>query len=336
MEKKLSLKQALIRLCTGEYSTEDIHQVVEVFFTRTRQFLFHRETQHWHFRDEWEDGSTEIDDLTLDFIAPLFARDENGVFIELQRYFQIIGDLPESVLIEQIDRLLNSVIQQQSIQMFRQRDRFGRIFHRSLRYVLSKHPEWERALLNGEIIVRNFQNGNTPAPKPLLEEIFRETTQSKFTLTNQIETTIEQLIQEYHYVVLVTDVLSQARQLHQINLERASNEFENPRDPFFNEYVQLEISRTVQEINHTILEKYEKSGKLKPREREGFRKALKHMLMDFSGGGFEENYFTYLSEHLSSLDNMDIYRQKYRAQLEYLVKKSKEIFSARIRNDLSI
>jgi|GEM_PF-2244085 len=336
MEKILSLKQALFRLCNGEYSIDDIHQVVEVFFTRTRRFLLHRETQHWHFRDEWEERDSEIDDLAMDFIAPLFARDENGVFIELQRYFQTRGNLSDSELMEQIDRLLNSVIRQQSIHLFRQRDRFGRIFHRSLRYVLSKHPEWERTILYGDMIVRNFHNGNTPAPKHLLEELFRETTQSNFSLTTQIEFTIEQLIREFHYVVVVSDILSLARQLHQTNLEQASNKFEQPGDPFLAEYIQLEITSTIQQIDHTILEKYEKSGKLEIREREGFREALKHMLLDFSDGGLEENYYTYLSEHLSSLDNMDIYRKKYRAQFEYLVKKSKEIFSARMKNDLSI
>lgn len=335
MDKILPLRTALYRLCFGGYTDKDIQYVVEEFFTRTKQFLFHRESRHWRFRGEWKDGVSEIDDLTLDFISPLFARDGNGIFIELQAYFSNIEEISHQELQQQIDRLLNSVIQQQAVYLFRQRDPFGRIFYRSLRYILHKRPEWKREVNNGKQLVRKINTRDKLAPKSIIEEIFL-TKETESSLTSLIETCLEELINVNQFAVPIAELLSLARELNEIALDSIPEQSAELVDPLLVESVRRIIEMTLAHIDQTVLDKYEKSGKLTSGERTGFRDALKKVLFDFANGGIEDNYFTYLSSHIADLNDMKQYRNKFRTQFEYMVKKAKQSFSARIKNDLSI
>lgn len=289
-----------------------------------------------HYRNDWEYGSDEIGDLAFDFIAPLFARDENGVFVELREYFQHFWDVPEEEFIEQVARLLNSLIHQESIRIFRERDPYGRLFYRSLRYILHKHSELVREGSNGTQIVTTSIEKLFPVSPEILEEVFAEVARDNSNLTRQLETTLLQIIKEKNMAVPVNHLKIIATKHYRVLSEEIIQAADTADDSFLKQSIIQAIHYTQQKIDSSLLLKYERDHKLTSEERQAFRCAIKQLLVDFAVEDVEDNYFSYLETNLTSLEKMDEYRERYRTQFEYAVKKAKEIFSARLKNVFSI
>ncbi|MCF7803968.1 MAG: hypothetical protein K9N46_01530 [Candidatus Marinimicrobia bacterium] len=330
-------RDALYRLCTGGYSADDVQIVVGRLSRQARRFLFHREKKQYRFRGDWEDGSLEIDDLALDFIAPLFARDGEGVFIELARYFSQSWTLSDDEFLEEVYQLLNGVVQQQSVRLFRERDPFGRAFYRSLRYMLNKHSRWHRVSIEGKAAVAGKAGNPALIESDEISVVLKESIQGAPSLTEQMEAILHSVLDERGEAILIEEMLTHLRIFTESSLEyiNADQGSEDP-DPFLQTTIKNNIDYTVREVDQTVLSKYEERGKLSSEERLGFRKSLEKVLADFADGGGTLNYFEYLSDSLEPLDCPEVYKTRYRVQFEYVAKKAKDIFSAKIGNALSI
>lgn len=331
-----TFRNALKRLCDGNYTRTDIEYVATVLIRETRRFLFHREKKNYQFRGEWENGSAEMRDIALDFIAHLFARDEQNIFIELQHYFASCWELADQQFEEVVYQLLNSVIQQQSIRLFKERDSFGKTFYRSLRYLQNKHSNWKRTFVDGRLVIHHLNNAPVPIPRKELREIVRGSVQNSATLTEQVAHILETAITAYEQAVPVDELLAELRQLTENILDYESPRDTMPVDPFIYEVISKHVKVTLREVDGTILQKYERDGKLTPAEREGFREGVQQILIDFADGGCRSNYYEYLSQSLQSIENVKMYKSQYRTQFEYVAKKAKSIFSANVENALSM
>jgi len=296
----------------------------------------HRENKRYHYQGQWKNGFAEIEDLALDFIAPLFARDESGVFVELQKYFSTSWDLSDREFKEVVYQLLNSVIQQQSIRLFKERDPFGKTFYRSLRYLQNKHENWNRTFINGYLVIAPSSGHPDIMHPDTLVLVLKQCLERHLSLTEQIEQVLNEVIENRQQAVSVEDLLTHTRVLAELTLEGMSPKTSPAVDSFIYNVIESHIKKTVQEVDRTVLSRYETDGKLSSAERESFRKSIQAILIDHADGGCKDNYFQYLSGSLKTLESQELYKQTYRAQFEYVAKKAKSLFSAKVENALSM
>lgn len=328
-------RSRLDNLISGDYVREDIECVLNAFYREARRFLLHRESHQWQYRGEWEEPSHELRDLTIDFIAPLFARDQEGAFIELREFFHEHSSMSNGEIREKVYQLLNSIIQQQSVRLFKERDPFGRQFYRSLRYLTSKHPDWIQVRDNGQTVIRLRNSNNPVASETEVKAALRKTATATSSLTAQLEAILIYLLEDQKETVVVKNLLKTSRQRAEEELEASIATTENP-DPVTREMITRYIQSTVTEIDNSLLRRYEEQEKLTNRERQNFRDAVKDLLMDFADGGLSEHYYDYLSGVMPELHSIQTYRNRYRSQFEYVAGKAKKIFSAKINNAFSI
>ncbi|MBS1271275.1 MAG: hypothetical protein MAGBODY4_00404 [Candidatus Marinimicrobia bacterium] len=336
MNSLKKFRSSLYRLCSGDYSHQDVQTVVAAITHQARRFLFHREKKQYQYRGQWANGSTEINDIALDLIAHLFARDETGHFVELEKYFSETRELSDEDFKETVFQLLNSVIQQQSIRLFKERDPFGKAFYRSLRYLQNKHTHWMRTFVDGRLVFAlDGENQQIMSPDTMVQ-VIKQSLEGQAPLTEQLEQVLSEVIDNRQQALSVEDLLSHMRVLAQLTLEGITPETSPAVDSFIYNIIEVHIKKTVEEIDQSILYRYEADGKLSPAERKGFRESIRPILTDHADGGCQDNYYTYLAECLDSLDDQETYKSAYRTQFEYIAKKAKSVFSAKVESALRI
>lgn len=335
MNKKSKFKKALTSLCSGEYTRSDVICVVETFCNETKRILYRKETYNWRLFGEWQDREKEVDDISLDIIAPIFVRDKSGVFIELKKYFQDSLTLNELEFQNSFYRLINSTINQQSIRLFQEREPLGKVFYRSLRYILRKQEEWEKVEYSNGSNIHLKNTTSNIASDEQVETAFRNAKQISKSLTKQLEKMLIQLVENEELTVPIHTILKLIRQQSKKELENITKSSSDYLDPLLNGYISSAIKNTIREIDKQVLQRYESSHKLSSDERNGFKVSLKTLLIDFANGGGDRSYFDYLTESLSSLKSKKDYN-KYRTQFEYVAKLAKAKFSAYIKADFNI
>ncbi len=322
-----SIKKALSSLKNGCYDFDDVKNVVSHFTEVGKSILTRKKHLHYLISD-WKDFQIELDDVVLDYIAPLFARDEEGIFIELKKYFEFDSDLS---IEDQIYKLLHSTIHQESIKTFEYRDPIGKVFYRSLRYILSKHPNWEKRKNNGQLVITVSDNETEIATPDRIIETLKLNEEGSTSLVKALESCLSKLLDEDSSPVIVAELLYAIRKKLAVGPSDSGY-----HDPSHEMTVQLHINNTIEQIGIDVLERYVLTNKLSPEESIGFKTALRAMLNDFQENYSNGSYFSYLSRELSELHSEEEYREKYRTQFEYVAKMAKRTFSASIKTDYKV
>ena len=328
----VNMTDSLHRLCEGNYRIDDVTLVVSQFSNMAKVLI----ARHSHLKrltNEWSEFQSEIEDVALDYIAPLFARDETGVFIELKKYFDPVFTDDSPDIESAVERLIYSIIHQESIRIYENRDPVGRIFYRSLRYIMSKHPEWTKEKKpDNSVWIRSPLTNSFDVPETRITEAFKIIDKDTAGLTKTIERGLIELICRSQCSVPVKGVLNTIRQ----QLKPNGSYVFNGGDPDIELTVDYHIGKVLTEIDETILVKYVKDRKMVNNERKGFLAALEHVLTDFQRGENGFSYFEYLSKHLPQLTQPETYQKDYRKQFEYVAKKAKRTFSAHIKSDFRL
>lgn len=321
------IREALILLINGRYNHRNVIEVVELF-TQVGKSIITRRKHLSYLISDWKEFQLELEDVVLDYIAPLFARDENGIFIELKNYFDFESELD---IENQIYRLICSRIHKESIKTFEHRDPIGKVFYRSLRYVLSKHLNWIKYKdENGVVIISDSNEIGKGATQDEIADSLSLKFDGSTSLVKAIESCISTLI-DGKKAIIVSELLSIIRE-QMIYSEGNSNN----HSPDLDMTIDLHIERTINQIDLDILERYVDQKKLDAKEKLGFKKAIKSLLEDFQRDDSNASYYMYLAEELPSLDSEIIYQEKYRTRFEYVAKKAKHIFSASVIIDFKV
>ncbi|NOZ74317.1 MAG: hypothetical protein GXO90_02925 [FCB group bacterium] len=324
--------ETLFKLCDGTYRNEDVNIVVRYFINITKAIILKTNNLNW-LTGEWREFEGEVEDVALDYIAHLFARDDGGVFIELKSYFDPIRDIPDSDLNSALERLIYSTVHQESIRVFGDRDPVGRIFYRSLRYILAKHPDWEKFKLpDGSQRIAVSGRENRPATELSIMKEFKITNFHSVGLTETLERGLITLLEKEKRSVPVKQLLNQIR----LQLSDGTINTSVPGETGLEITMLYHLETTLREVNQSILEKYEKDNKLLANERAAFSRAVKKILEDFRVNQNGTSYYEYLSNELPSLKDSENYRTHYRKQFEYVAKVAKKTFSASVKSDFKL
>ena len=309
--------------------------VVELFANETRRLLIQKEAIGWNVRNFERDSGSEIDQVAIDFIAPLFARDNTGVFTILRNYFLDSQHLDDSGLQATFQKLIFSNTQQELIRLFSERDPIGKILHRSLRYILSKHDIWTKTKTSDNVLV--IANSIPPPVLTIESEITSslEFSTKTVSLTRLMESILVELIENQKQSVPVSLLFQYLRRLVENDIGALENKFE-PEDPILSTTIEQRISDTLKHLDSTILNKYESSHKITKSVRQLFQSSLSDVLKDHADGGTDRSYYSYLKKHATVSISEQDYKRSYKKQFEYIAKIAKKEFSAYIRNDFNL
>lgn len=148
MSKITIIKDALKRLCINQYSLEDIRVFVNYLSNECIEYLKKSGEIKYILYHEHGNLEQKLEDYAIDIIGPLFARDEKGDFIILKHQFSKCLEDQEEKLESQIFQVLKTSVKRGMIQYYGDTDPIGKIFYRSLRYLLEKKKEWAKSELN--------------------------------------------------------------------------------------------------------------------------------------------------------------------------------------------
>ena len=324
--------QALI---SGHYSHQQVHLVVAKFAAESKRLLAQKEFIGWQIRDFQYDSQAELETLAIDFIAPLFARDEQGVFCLLKKQFQPLSNLSNNELFTIFQRLVYAHVHQEFIRLFQERDPVGKILYRSLRYLLGKHSLWVKVKSadNLTVITLSGQQLDVITDSDVILDISKVLSTDK-SLTGIMESYLEKTLVSRRQSVPLHQLFQAFRTMVQHDIEWLGKESAE-NDSIIKLTIDQRISETLKHIDGTMLCKYVATKKLTLDEQQLFRLALRDMLQDFSNGGVSQTYASYLNQHTTIEISDDCYADQYKKQFEYAAKTAKQDFSVRVRTDFN-
>lgn len=154
------IKTRLTRLCDGNYSREDVDYIVELLRAEAEEYLaahlFH--LQNSQSAEAYRKSPTEH---AYDFIGPLLGRNSGGRFYILDDYFSKYKTAADADYLTAFKRFIYTRFHTELIREIEDSDGFSKALHRTLYYLLKKHPDWIKTEIPGQsrILKRKTQSG---------------------------------------------------------------------------------------------------------------------------------------------------------------------------------
>ncbi len=332
----LDFRKSLSALISGSYTWKEVHEVVKLFSDEAKRLLIKKEFSGWNVRNFHRDGSSELDQIAIDFIAPLFARDNQGIFIILRDQLGETLEHSDTQLFSAFQQLVYSQVHHEFIRLFQERDPVGKVLYRSLRYILSKHPEWEKVKAGNGLQIITATGKVLPVSTEIEVSLQpADSNQSDKSLTGMMENYLKTAINADGQAVVLNKLFRAIRILIQQDVEWITRAHEEI-DPLLQATISRRISETLIHIENTLIDNYLAKKKICSDEKQIFRAALSDILTDYANGGVDETYITYLNRHAGFEISNITYTGQYKKQFEYVAKTAKRDFSARIRSDFNL
>ncbi|NQV16699.1 hypothetical protein HQ531_14645 [bacterium] len=336
MKNLSEFRTALHALIVGNYTSQDVSLVVAQFSHETKRLLIHKEAQGWNIRGFSRNHQSEMDEISIDFIAALFARDERGIFIVLRNQLGSDLEQDDAQLFSAFQRLVFTHTQQEFIRLFQERDPIGKVLYRSLRYILTKHQTWEKVKSSHNIAIITEVSKDLPVLNETeIHHFLMQTDRFEDSLTGIMENLLKEVINSQKRAIPLNLLFHHLRVMVRQPLELRYQDTVDT-DPTLSETIAQHITGTLTHIDVTLLNKYESTQKLTRDERHFFMNALQDILVAFANGGVDESYAVYLNRHSSFEISDGEYKRKYKKQFEYVAKTAKKDFSVRIRSDYKL
>jgi hypothetical protein len=132
-------------ICLGEYSRKQLLQFVGLVQKISLSYLRYQEVLGKHIRWERRAANDELEDLAIDCIAGLFMRDEEGMFVQLKRYFQPrmqqADQIGDEELLVMLRRLVIKKTKQELSRIFKERDPEGAKIVRNIRVAIKNSDD---------------------------------------------------------------------------------------------------------------------------------------------------------------------------------------------------
>ena len=363
----MDLHALLKRIVQGNYTQQDLVRTVDLFQKTALSYLRYLQVSGKRIGGEQEDISTELEDLALDCIAPLFKRDRQGRFVILAAYFgqDLNGYDPEQnlQLLSDIRRLVVKKTKQELARIFRERDPEGARLLRNIRVAVRYSDDlhifreagrdWlcfrEHAVAELEsefnaVVSEDRALSSTSSaglrrdlptiPEEELSQQFLSVHKPKDPVSVSIRKILHLIedLPQYQNCIPVDLVARTIRQAHVELMRTHSQATVQQETPF--EHVQgLEIEQAVNAVDASIWEKlkqYVWRRKLPLAVAEAYRFALRDVLQDLLDHADRISYYKQLKHYLPDLDYFD-YRQNHRSIFEYLAKLGKRELSDRLK-----
>ncbi len=283
-----------------------------------------------------------LDVVAFDCIADLFARDDNGEFVELCNYFSEDRDIavlgPESAA-SHFRRLVFSTLHDGIFRLYQENDPvLGKIL-RNLKIALSKRSHIQQFERFGQLHVSRYPEEErnehlTEFPIDDLENILIAKP-GQWTNTSQ-------------FLILTLDVLSEYREYRQfyalldiaivlkhiLTRQHVSTlQIAHENEDYLRFDLEEVVENCISSARYDLHRKYVYTKKLTEQEFHQYFNAISENLQDvfIHDGMNEQPLFFYFKNHVPNID-YDEYRTKFRPQFEYMSRLAKKKVRDELKN----
>lgn len=287
-----------------------------------------------------------IDDLALDVIADLFARDGRGKFVEIHKYFKQLGDLSklsDDELFSATRRLVLNAVNVRCFKIYRELDPTLSKIIRNIKSTLHNHSSVQIICHNNEncIAPREYKNLllDLPLmPEELLSPEFYDRVPSKSSLRDMLAVIGDILEEQVHYkrILPLIGVAILIKEVYTTNYTDGNAQGTIPPDQIlFIDQIKSIANEAVKNLEATYSSKYIEKEKFTESELSAIFSALEEILINHfcSIDGDPTSYYATLQKQLKGL-NKDMYIGKYRVVFEYLAKMAKKEMSEILKDEI--
>ncbi|MCA9732387.1 MAG: hypothetical protein H6696_11310 [Deferribacteres bacterium] len=357
--KKLKLNALIKRICTEQYSQDDLTQFVNLVQKISLSYLKYQEVIGKNIRWENTEHGTELEDMALDCVAGLFMRNENNEFIQLKRYFEPFLEYQENLENAEVMILLRRLIikktKQELSRIFKERDPEGAKIIRNIRVAVKNgdtfgtfremgreyifnQPRTDylpqgvtNTLVETEIDQESFLRKDKPTiPEKVLRSHYLEVYNPKDHVSTSIRKMLSAVETDDDFQkCLPMDLI--ARLIRQTSLEMARTrlmaqfEEDSPLDYVRMKEIEQAKKKVLTRVRAKVFSQYVDSGKIEPEKGEIYYKTLNDVLDDITHNKKIESYYRHLQKYLPNLTQKR-YRAEERTIFEYLGKLTKKWF----------
>ncbi len=287
-----------------------------------------------------------LDDLALDVIADIFARDNNGKFVEIHKYFKQLGDLSvfsDDEIFTSLRRLVLGAANVRFFNIYGELDNALSKIIRNIKLTLKNHSSVITFVHNQEnfLAPRNTENLllDLPfIPEEILSPEFYDRVSSKSSLRDML-TAIGDVLKEqknYKKIASLIEVALFIKEAYATDsLNKMGNEEISAEEMIFNDQIKSIAQEIVSNLKTQYSSRYVEKEKLSKTEIAAIFKATEEILINqfCLGDGDPATYYNTLHKQMKNLDK-EIYSGKYRVILEYLAKMARNQMSDILKDEL--
>jgi hypothetical protein len=361
--------ELLRKVVSGSFSERELIQLVNLFQEISLSYLRYLQILGRRIGGGEPDQLSELENIALDCVAPLFRRDRQGRFVILRAYFgeDLKGYDPERPLeiLADVRRLVVKKTKQELSRIFRERDPEGARLLRNIRVAVRTSKDlhifreagkdwlcWRRdavAELNLELdalagdletVHAAPRSGGLRRDLPLIPAAeLRARFLSVHSANDPVPISLRKMLEivgespEYQNCIPVDMAAWVMREVHARLLHAHMREEARTGGPF--EHVQnREIGEAVAAVDALLWEKLKRyvwRQKLPPKVAEAYRCALRDVIQDELDPHQRLSYYRQLKHYLPDLDYLE-YRNRHRSIFEYLAKLGRQELAQRLRH----
>ena len=332
-----NIRKSINAICIGKYTSRQILVTAQFFVRLTILYLVRQNKYRQLIPDSHRNLNQALEDFALDLIGGLFARDNQGRFTSIQTYLgeNLNKTDPEFQII--VERLIYITASQQLVRMYEIHDPFGRNFYRSIRYLIDKHPQWEKlSLPNIGPVIRNDPSTEYDLDSATIENIVYEQDLKGNSLTHCVERIVTEILNRHGGRISLRILLSIIRYRMIGSSGKGEGENNVYPDPNLELTCNQLISETIKYIKAGVINNYLEKKKFTDNECSAFASAimlaLESWIQDCPAGSLYENLCQFWPRTISREE----YRNTLRVHLEHIWKEAKTFFSARAKTEIIV
>lgn len=325
MKAEYSVLHILNSICDRKVSRIEINFLIEL----AQKFAFtYLKYRYKNLSKVLLAEDVTLQELSTDAIAPLFERDEAGVFIKIQSAFenwQPPIETEEAALFF-LNRIVAKSTEKSVSEILRQSDPFFSKILDSVNYIIEKQDYKKKQILGTTYIVKTEdikRLGSLPDSKFISElpaEIF-------FDVNKMLPAIFEYIENSDRTVAIPLNALvTRIKQIRYLGFDFSESAV-NGNEIEIESITKKAIDITINKMEESYLQK----KKINLKEAQSIKKAIESIIYDMRDGGINPGLHKYLMEQIPEM-NFEDYEIRYQNIFEYLFKILKKEIANQLNN----
>ncbi len=326
MKVEYSVLHILNSICTSRVNRIELNYLIELTCKLASTYLKHR---YKNLSRVLLAEDVTIKELGIDAIAPLFERDEAGVFIKIKSAFNNWQPPieAENTALFFLNRLVARSVEKYVSELLRYSDPFFSKILDSINYLIEKNNYRKERILGTSYIVQNdefIKIGSLPDSK-FINELPVKLFRNKSILLTEIFNHIS-IVPDKSMAIPLNALVMKIKQLNSSEYILSEN-VENNNESEVDSIVNRSLKITFNKMQESYLDK----NKINESEAVRLKQALENIVTDLRDGGINPGLHKYFLEQFTELSFGD-YKQRYQNIFEYLFKILKQEISEQLKN----
>jgi hypothetical protein len=325
MKIAYSVLTILQSICENKSSRTEVNQLIELSQSYAYTYLKYR---YKNLSKVLMAEDLTLQELAIDAIAPLFERNETGIFIKITKAFSDweprIDSEEKAVFF--LNRIVAKSVEKYASELLRQSDPFFSKILDSVNYIIEKQGYKKKQILGTTYIVEDenlIKVGSLPDSKYINElpiELFSNNSKILVEIFNYLKSNTAKT-----YAIPLNVLVMKIKQFKSAGFNLADsvangNEIE----------IESIISKALDVTISKMQESYLKKNKIDENEAKGIKKAIDSIVYDMRDGGINPGLHKYFLEQFSGLSFED-YENRYQNIFEYLFKVLKKEIAEQLK-----